>query len=111
MNDTLKEELEVFFEGLDAEAVTATFPDGSTRTFRAYFNAPFSLHQLGDGYALESAKNKLSCMTGDTDGFVKDETILNVAGTDYDIAEIMPDGTGMTVIELTDSNMVVGGVF
>jgi len=102
----LGDTLEFFFQGLDACEVSATLADGSTRTFRAYFDAPYAEHALGDGFSLESAGYLLTCKTADTAGFQRDETVVEVDGRSFVVAAVRPGGAGLAEVELIDPDEV-----
>ncbi|BBD08455.1 head-tail joining protein [Desulfovibrio ferrophilus] len=107
MDSLFADDLEFFFAGLDAQEVIVTLPDGSTRSFLGYLDAPFALHELGDGFALETAAHKLTCKASDAAGIMRGESTITVVGTEYDVTDVKPDGAGVTVIDLTKADAIV----
>ena len=94
--------VDVFFLGLDAREVSATLPGGTVRTFSAYFDEPFADHALGDGFDMESAGYELTCRASDAAGFVRDETVVDVAGRQFVVVRVRRDGAGIAVVDLID---------
>lgn len=106
MDALFADDLDFFFGGLDAQEVTASLPDGGTRSFQGYLDAPFALHELGDGFALETATHKLTCKASDAAWLMRG-CVLTVAGTEYDVEDVRPDGAGVVVLDLTKADVIV----
>lgn len=92
-------DLDGFFTGLDAKDVTVVLADGTRRTFKAYFDAPYLEPRLED-FAVETAAYKLTCQARDVAGVTRKSTAVWVDGAEYAVSAVRPDGTGIVEVML-----------
>lgn len=93
------DDLDIFFSDF---AVTATYTPaaGADKMVKVIFDAVYESVSMYDGVAVSSASPAAHCKSADVVG-VKANDALAIDGSTYRIAEIQPDGTGMTTLILS----------
>jgi hypothetical protein len=82
--------------GITARLVSDS--SGAERELNGIFDAAHFSLDLGAG-SVSTRELQFTCATEDTEGFTQDD-VLEIAGVRYVIADLQPDGTGITVLKL-----------
>lgn len=94
------EDLDIFFATADfAKTATYTPAVGDAKPIPVVFDAPFSLTSV-QGIEYQSDKPAATCKTSDVSSAGEGDT-LTIDGTVYKIAEVQPDGTGLSRLILS----------
>ena len=83
------------------ESVTYTPNGGSDTTITAIFDNQYTGLDAGGSVEVSMVQPRLTVRTSDVPNIDQDDA-FTVRGTSYDIAVIMPDGTGITEIALEE---------
>jgi hypothetical protein len=76
---------------------------GESSTFKGIFDNEHSLEDVGGSVAFSIVQPRLTCVTADVQDVVEGDTItLPIDGTDteYVVRVAMPDGTGISELQL-----------
>ena len=94
------EDLTAFFD-LDEFADAATFTPaggGPAFTVNGIFDAPYQLNSARD-VQIDTDKPRFTCRSSDVTA-VRREDGCTIAGRQYDVLAVEPDGTGVSVVVL-----------
>lgn len=92
----LKDDLDIFFIGLDAVEVAVC---GEDRTFKAYKNTDMDSVSLGRAMTLNPDQPILICKEFDGAGLDQESQVV-MEGKTYDVYDFTADGTGLGELEL-----------
>lgn len=86
--------------GIDVSYVPLS---GGRATFKGIFDNEHSLEDIGGSVAFSVLQPRLTCVTADVKNVVEGDTItfsVDNVDTDYVVRVAMPDGTGITELQL-----------
>ncbi len=90
-----------FFNGDFDEAAVYTPSSGQARIFQVMFDNEYQAAQFAQAEAeIELSGPKATCRESDVPGVAHGDT-LEIRGITYSIAEVHPDGTGLTILILS----------
>lgn len=92
------ENLDVFFSSLDSQEVTFTLSSGIRKTIRGYFDNAFFDTQIGET-AMDTTQPRFTCKATDLVGIVRENGVV-IAGKNFSVVQIQPEGTGLAVVAL-----------
>lgn len=87
------------------QTVTLTPISGSQSTFTAIFDAQHMFEEVGGSVAFSVQQPRLTCRASDVSAVVEGDSVaLTVSGSNktYKIRAVMPDGTGITELQLEE---------
>lgn len=87
------------FLDTDEHGVTATW--GAASVPGIFDNEFTAIDGLGLPVAVDSAMPRFTCRTADVDGITGGDPVT-INGTGYTVRSVQPDGTGMTVLVLSE---------
>lgn len=91
------ENLDVFFTGLDAGDAVFSLA-GEKKTVRCLFDNSFFDSSVGET-VMDTTQPRITCKLSDVKNIPR-ETPVFVAGENYSVIQIQPEGTGLAVVAL-----------
>lgn len=90
------------FVSTDEFGVVATYRsiDGSSTSINGIFDEPFEAVDVEAGAPIGSRRASFECVSSDLPASAAQCDEIDIGANSYVIAEIEPDGTGMTVLTL-----------
>lgn len=93
-----QEPTNVFFSSLDAKTAVFHLANGSFRAVACYFDNAFLDANAGET-KMDTTAPRIICPALSVYDIERD-TIVSVAGREWSVVQVQPDGTGMAIVTL-----------